>query len=93
MTSFEILRFNASWQPPVAEDFWKDPLLADEIYGYFEDLLVKDRAFPYEIANQGWKTITKGIGKGRLIGGNADTIRGFWGSKYMPEIAEGEWNP
>lgn len=76
--------------PPVAEEFWEHPLLADEIYGNFEDLLVKDRTIPYEISNKEWKTITKGIVKGRLIGGNVDTIRGFWGSKYMPNIKEGD---
>ncbi|MGF7060647.1 S66 family peptidase [Brassicibacter mesophilus] len=76
--------------PPVAEEFWEYPLLADEIYGNFEDLLVKDRTIPYEISNKEWKTITKGIVRGRLIGGNVDTILGFWGSKYMPNITEGD---
>ena len=76
--------------PPVAEDFWEDPLLTDEIYGNFEDLLVKDRPIPYEISNKEWKTVTEGIARGKLIGGNIDTILGFYGSKYMPNITEGD---
>ena len=35
-------------------------------------------------------TVNPGIGRGRLIGGNLDTIQGIWGSKYMPEINHGD---
>ena len=37
-----------------------------------------------------WVTLGKGRAQGRVIGGNLNTMRGFWGSKYMPEIQEGD---
>lgn len=35
-------------------------------------------------------TLHGGKVKGRLIGGNLNTIQGIWGSKYMPEIKKGD---
>jgi len=35
-------------------------------------------------------TVYGGVARGRLIGGNLDTLQGIWGSKYMPEIKEGD---
>lgn len=35
-------------------------------------------------------TVYDGIVRGRVIGGNLDTIQGIWGSKYMPEIKDGD---
>ncbi|GAA0738379.1 S66 peptidase family protein [Clostridium oceanicum] len=40
--------------------------------------------------NNQWLTIYKGTTRGRLIGGNLNTIQGIWGSEYMPEIKEGD---
>lgn len=37
-----------------------------------------------------WITVSGGCAKGRLIGGNLNTITGIWGSRYMPEIMEGD---
>jgi muramoyltetrapeptide carboxypeptidase len=37
-----------------------------------------------------WRSIQSGTCRGRLIGGNLDTIYGIWGSKYMPEIKGGD---
>lgn len=37
-----------------------------------------------------WLTIHNGIAKGRLIGGNLNTIQGIWGSEYMPKIEHGD---
>lgn len=37
-----------------------------------------------------WITVHEGIAKGRVIGGNLNTIQGIWGSKYMPEIKYGD---
>ena len=31
-----------------------------------------------------------GCAEGRLIGGNLNTMQGIWGTKYMPEIREGD---
>lgn len=35
-------------------------------------------------------TVYKGTAKGRLIGGNLNTMTGIWGSEYMPEIKKGD---
>ena len=37
-----------------------------------------------------WITVHNGIVRGRLIGGNLNTIQGVWGSEYMPEIKKGD---
>lgn len=35
-------------------------------------------------------TVYEGIARGRVIGGNLNTIQGIWGSRYMPEIKDGD---
>jgi len=35
-------------------------------------------------------TVNGGTVKGRLIGGNLNTMQGIWGSEYMPKIKEGD---
>ena len=35
-------------------------------------------------------TVNGGRARGRLIGGNLNTMEGIWGTKYMPEIREGD---
>jgi len=37
-----------------------------------------------------WVCVHAGRVRGRLIGGNLDTLCGVWGSPYMPVIAEGD---
>ena len=37
-----------------------------------------------------WITVYGGKVSGRVIGGNLNTIQGIWGSKYMPEIMDGD---
>ncbi|WP_186429629.1 S66 peptidase family protein [Clostridium sp. BSD9I1] len=37
-----------------------------------------------------WITVYDGVVSGRVIGGNLNTIQGIWGSKYMPEIKNGD---
>jgi len=35
-------------------------------------------------------TVYEGTARGRVIGGNLNTMQGIWGSKYMPEIKDGD---
>ena len=35
-------------------------------------------------------TVRGGVAEGRLLGGNLDTLPGFFGTPYMPEIREGD---
>ena len=37
-----------------------------------------------------WIRVYGGVARGRVIGGNLNTIQGIWGSKYMPEIKKGD---
>lgn len=37
-----------------------------------------------------WICVNSGKCKGRLIGGNLNTMQGFFGTEYMPEIKEGD---
>ena len=37
-----------------------------------------------------WVCVNPGICKGRLIGGNLNTMQGIFGTEYMPEIKEGD---
>lgn len=37
-----------------------------------------------------WETIVPGCVQGRVIGGNLNTLQGFWGSEYFPEIQSGD---
>lgn len=37
-----------------------------------------------------WITVYGGVARGRVIGGNLNTIQGIWGSKYIPEIKNGD---
>lgn len=37
-----------------------------------------------------WICVNPGICQGRMIGGNLNTMEGFFGTEYMPEIKEGD---
>jgi muramoyltetrapeptide carboxypeptidase len=37
-----------------------------------------------------WITVYEGIVRGRIIGGNLNTMQGIWGSEFMPEIKSGD---
>lgn len=37
-----------------------------------------------------WVSVIPGVCHGRLIGGNLNTMEGFFGTEYMPEIREGD---
>ena len=37
-----------------------------------------------------WICVNPGICQGRMIGGNLNTMEGFWGTEYMPEIKKGD---
>ncbi|WLR42570.1 LD-carboxypeptidase [Bacillus carboniphilus] len=38
------------------------------------------------VENTGWKTLRQGKAKGTLIGGNLNTMSGFFGSEYFPNL-------
>lgn len=37
-----------------------------------------------------WVSVISGVCRGRLIGGNLNTMEGFFGTEYMPEIRKGD---
>ena len=59
--------------------FW-----TDEMIPWQEQIRSKVQA-PNELL-----TICGGQAQGRVIGGNLNTMAGFWGSPYMPEIRQGD---
>lgn len=60
-------------------DFW-----SDEFINWEE----QDR--PKEQRENRWLTVCPGVVRGRLIGGNLNTMQGFWGSEYMSVIRNGD---
>ena len=56
----------------------------DEMIDWKKQDRAKDRR-PNE-----WITVNGGIAEGRLIGGNLNTMEGFFGTPYMPEIKKGD---
>lgn len=65
-----------NYQPPV---FWTDEFL---------DWAGQNRAkttFPND-----WLCVQPGTARGRLIGGNLNTMEGIFGTEYMPEIRKGD---
>lgn len=65
-----------TYEPPL---YWTDEYI---------DWELQDRC--KEKRENSWITVNDGIIQGRVIGGNLNTIQGIWGSKYMPEIQEGD---
>jgi len=43
-----------------------------------------------KLSNNALITITEGVATGRLIVGNLNTMLGIWGSRFMPEIKNGD---
>lgn len=43
-----------------------------------------------EQRENGWLTVRPGTCRGRLVGGNLNTMEGFFGTEYMPAIREGD---
>lgn len=69
-------------QPPFSlsvPSFWTDEYIPWE-----------DQDRPKVQNKNGLVTVNPGIATGRVIGGNLNTLQGFWGSPYMPEIKEGD---
>lgn len=69
---------------PLPYDYEMPPVWTDE----FIDWSRQDRAkAPQENA---WRCVRPGVCSGRLIGGNLNTMEGFFGTEYMPEIRDGD---
>ena len=60
-------------------DFWTEE---------FIDWSTQDRE--KDRRENSWLSLKDGIVEGRLIIGNLNTMSGIWGTKYMPEIKEGD---
>lgn len=88
--------------PPFVDmtfDFFQEVLCHDLSFPYtyqmpsvwtdeFIDWSKQDRA--KEERENNWDCVIPGICKGRLIGGNLNTMEGFFGTEYMPEIRKGD---
>ena len=88
--------------PPFVDDTYRyfQELLIKETempYSYSMPKVWTEEYIPWETQEQSkeekgnqWITVRKGNAKGRLIGGNLNTMAGIWGSEYMPEIRSGD---
>ena len=55
-----------------------------------EDSIGLEENMPYTAYRNEWLTLRNGQAAGRLIGGNLNTMLGFFGTPFMPEIQEGD---
>ena len=70
--------FNIPYSYPKPE-YW-----TDEFINWSEQNRAK------ELRANDWICVNQGKGEGRLIGGNLNTMEGFFGTEYMPEIKKGD---
>ena len=66
-------------------------------FAYEKPALWTEEFLPWDKQDRGkegrenqWLTLSSGVCEGRLIGGNLNTMEGFFGTEYMPEIREGD---
>lgn len=66
-------------------------------YTYKQPAFWSDEFIDWSTQNRGkkakennWICVIPGVSEGRLIGGNLNTIEGFFGTEYMPEIQKGD---
>ncbi|WP_099188332.1 S66 family peptidase [Tepidibacter mesophilus] len=78
---FQKITIDKTKLPYVFEtpEYWTDEYINWEI---------QDRS--KEKRENKWITVYEGVVRGRVIGGNLNTIQGIWGSKYMPKIKNGD---
>lgn len=80
------------------KSFWS--ILSGEAevpYSYEMPAVWTDEFIPWAQQDRGkeqrtndWICVNPGTCRGRLIGGNLNTMEGFFGTEYMPEIKEGD---
>ena len=86
--------------PPFVDEtynYFTDILDCKTPYIYKKPLFWTDEFIPWmeqngskEKYNNNWITVREGVAEGRLIGGNLNTMEGFFGTEYMPEIKKGD---
>ena len=74
--TMDKIKFPYVFQTP---EYWTDEYLNWE---------TQDRS--KEKRKNQWITVYGGTARGRVIGGNLNTMQGIWGSKYMPKIKDGD---
>lgn len=65
-------------------DLEKPKVWTDEFIDWSEQSRSKE---PHD---NNWICVNPGTCRGRLIGGNLNTMEGIWGTEYMPEIKKGD---
>lgn len=60
------------------------------LYWTDEHINWEEKSRDKEMRENKWICLNRGKARGRLIGGNLNTIHGIWGSEYMPEIKKGD---
>lgn len=89
------------FEPFVSETYhyFKEILMADVVlpFEFKQPVLWTEEFLPWEEQERSkrgvpntWVTVYEGVTRGRLIGGNLNTMMGIWGSEYMPTIEVGD---
>lgn len=68
----------------VPHTYEKPPFWTDEYLNWADQSRAKEKR------PNGWLAVRPGKWRGRLIGGNLNTMEGFFGTPYMPEILPGD---
>lgn len=88
--------------PPYVDQTWLSFVKMVErshIYPFVPNMPVQwtEEFIPWETQSRAktpcdnqWVSLNPSVVTGRLIGGNLNTLQGFWGSPYMPEIKNGD---
>lgn len=88
--------------PPFVDITYKNfkEIICDEIrlpYQYLMPAFWTDEYIDWNQQDRGkvevpnnWNCVNEGVCRGRLIGGNLNTMEGFFGTEYMPDIQPGD---
>lgn len=82
--TFAYFRELVLGETPIPFTYKMPPYWTDE----YIDWSKQDRA--KAACHNHWECVIPGACRGRLIGGNLNTMSGFFGTEYMPEIREGD---
>lgn len=82
--TFDYFRSMIAERVTVPYEYRMPPVWTDEFIGWGE----QDRGKAENPNN--WVSVMPGVCRGRLIGGNLNTMEGFFGTAYMPKIKKGD---
>lgn len=83
-TTYDCFAALVCGQSPLPLEYRQPPFWTDEYLNWESQSRAKTPS------PNTWLTVNPGVCEGRLIGGNLNTMEGFFGTEYMPPIREGD---